>query len=119
MLAQSPVEVGAAEFRIAVARLPKMKRAPAGARGAMPRDTILSPGDDGIMVETPVVASLVPSRPVWQVSVSVDAWRLLEVCDRFKTIGAYKSADDIFLLSVLDGELRVKFRTTAVSLPIL
>lgn len=118
-LVQAPVDVGAAELRAAAARLPRMKRAPAGARGQMPRDTILSPDADGMTVETPMVSSLVPSRPAWQVVVSVDAWRLLEVCDRFKSIGAYKSPDDVFRLSVRDGELRVAFRTTTVSLPIL
>ncbi len=118
-LSHPPVEVSAADFRTAAGRLPKMKRAPAGARSSMPRDTILSPGDNGITVETPVVASLVPSKPVWQITASVDARRLLAVCDSFKKIGAYKSPADTFLLSVQDGELRVKFRTTTLSIPIL
>lgn len=118
-LTHPAVEVSAADFRAAAARLPKMKRAPAGARSKMPRDTILSPGTDGITVETPVVSSLVSSSPIWEATVSVDAWRLLEVCDRFKKIGAYQSTDDTFLLSVKDGELRVAFRTTTVSLPLM
>ncbi len=85
----------------------------------MPRDTILAPDGEGLMVETPVVASLVQSSPPWHATVSVDAWRLIEVCDGFKRIGAYKAPTDTFLLSVQDGELRVKYRTTTVSIPIL
>lgn len=51
--------------------------------------------------------------------VSVDARRLLEVCEGFKKIGAFRSSDDEFELSVVNGQLKLKFNTSAVSLPIL
>ena len=77
------------------------------------------PHGNGISVETTVVASVVPASAPWRVVVSVDAKRLIEVCDGFKKVGAFRTSDDQFELSVVSGQLKVKFHTTAVSLPIL
>ncbi|MER8909518.1 hypothetical protein NKH99_17900 [Mesorhizobium sp. M0854] len=118
-LAHPPVEVSALDFYQAVAKLPQMRRAPAGAMGSIPKDTILSPAAGGIMVETPIMGSLVHSSPPWRVEVSADARKLLNVCERCKKLGAYKEPKSVFLVSVADGELRVKFRTTTIGIPIL
>ncbi|TIQ22741.1 MAG: hypothetical protein E5X51_05955 [Mesorhizobium sp.] len=108
-LAHSPVEVSALDFYQAVAKLPQMRRAPAGARGSIPKDTRLSTAPSGIMVETPIMGSLVNSSLTWRVQVSADARKLLDLCERYKKLGAYKEPKSVFLVSVADGELRVKF----------
>jgi hypothetical protein len=118
-LAHPPVEVSALDFYQAVAKLPQMRRAPAGAKGSIPKDTILSPSTGGIMVETPIMGSLVNSSLPWRVQVSADARMLLDLCERYKKLGAYKEPRSVFLVSVADGELRVKFKTTTIGIPIL
>lgn len=118
-LAHPPVEVSALDFYQAVAKLPQMRRAPAGAKGSIPKDTILSPSAGGIMVETPIMGSLVNSSPAWRVQVSADARKLLDLCERYKRLGAYKEPKSVFLVSVAGGELRVKFKTTTIGIPIL
>lgn len=115
-LSHPPVEVSAREFRDAASKLPGARR-PRGS--VVPRDTRLMPGEGGIMVETPVMSSLVPASRTWRMVVSVDARRLLQVCESFKKIEALKSPDDRFAISVENGQLKVKFRTTAVSIPLL
>jgi hypothetical protein len=116
-LTHPPVVVNAIDFRDAVSKIPKMLRAPAGAKGVIPRDTLLSPNPDGIMVETPVMASLVLASAPWRVMVSVDARKLLDVCDRFKKIGALKSKADEFRVAIADGELRIRWQTTTIGIP--
>jgi hypothetical protein len=118
-LAHPPVEVNANDFYDAVSRLPKMRRGPAGAKGNMPKDTMLTPHEGGIMVETPVMGSLVHASKPWRVVASVDARKLLDLCDRYKKLGAFKEPKPIFLISVADGELRVKFKTTTAGIPLL
>ena len=71
------------------------------------------------MVETPVMGSLVFASAPWRVLVSVDARKLLDACDRYKKLGVYKEPKPMFLVSVADGELRVKYKTTTVGIPIL
>jgi hypothetical protein len=118
-LAHPPVEVSTREFLEAVSKLPQMRRAPAGARGSIPKDTLLSPSPVGIMVETPVMGSLVNASGPWRVQISADARKLLDVCERFKKLDAYKDPKSLFAVSVADGELRVKYKTTTVGTPIL
>lgn len=114
-LSHPPVEVSAAEFRDAVSQIPGTRR-PRGS--VIPRDTILQPNPKGIYVETPVMSSLVAASGPWRVVVSVDAKRLAEVCASFKKIGAFARPGDRFNVSVDKGQLKLKFGTTAVSLPI-
>ena len=116
LLSHPPVRVPAADFRDAAARLPGARQ-PRGS--VVPRDTILQPHGDGVSVETPVVASVVATSAPWRVMVAVDARRLLDVCNQFRKIGALKHADDEFEISVVNGQFKIKFGTTAVSLPIL
>lgn len=118
-LAHPPIIVSALEFRDAVAKIPTMRRAPAGAKGSIPKDTILAPDAAGVMVETPVMSSVVAASAPWRLRISVDARRLVEVCVKFKEIGALKSKDDVFDLSVEAGLLKIKFRTTALTIPIV
>ncbi len=63
--------------------------------------------------------SLVNSSLPWRVQVSADARKLLDLCERYKKLGAYKEPKSVFLVSVADGELRVKFKTTTIGIPIL
>ncbi|MEI9416216.1 hypothetical protein [Mesorhizobium sp. Cs1321R2N1] len=118
-LAHPAVEVSALDFYQAVAKLPQMRRAPAGAKGSIPKDTLLLPADGGVMIETPIMGSLVHSSPSWRIQVSADARKLLDLCERYKKLGAYKDSKSVFLVSVADGELRVKFKTTTIGIPTL
>lgn len=118
-IAHPPVEVNAIDFRDAVSRLPKMKRGPVGASGKIPRDTILLPDSNGMMVETPVMSSLVATSRPWRVVVSVDARLLLDTCEKFKRIGAYKTASDVLEISLEGRSMRVKYKTTTLVIPTL
>jgi hypothetical protein len=113
---QSAVSVGFDEFAAAAERLPKMKRAPRGAAGIIPRDTNLLPDSQGIVVETPAVASLVVADRPWEVSVAVESRRLVAVCTTLKKLGAAGQAIEV---GIRDRELWLKFRTTAISVPTL
>lgn len=115
-LSHPPVKVSAKAFRDAASQLPGARR-PRGS--AIPKDTILQPDRNGVSVETPVMASVVHTTAPWRVTVSIDAKRLLEVCAGFRKIGAFRSVGDEFELSVVAGQLRVKFQTSAVSIPLL
>lgn len=119
VLAHPPVEVNANDFYDAVSKIPKMKRGPVGAKGKIPKDTVLNPHEGGIMVETPVMGSLVWASKPWRVVASVDARKLLDLCERYKKLGVFKEAKPMFLVSVADGELRVKFKTTTIGIPTL
>ena len=116
-LAHPMVEVSASDFLDAVFRLPSARMPRRGA--IVPRDTILRPDSQGVNVETPIMSTVVATSAPWRVVVSVDAKRLKEVCDSFKRIGAYKSPADVLALAVSDGQLKVRFRTTAVSIPLI
>jgi len=116
-LAHPPVEVVAAAFRDAVDKMPKMKRPPPGAKGFVPTDTILSPHPGGMMIETPVMGTLVPTSTPWLVLVSVDARRLADLCKRLAKIGAFKESDATLWISVGDGELRVKAGSSTAGIP--
>ena len=75
----SLVRVDSKSFLEAVSKLPKMKRSPRGGRGAIPNDTIITPGPDGDMfIETPVVGTLVHAGGTWAEHISLDAQLLAE-----------------------------------------
>lgn len=113
---QKPIEVDLNELIKAVSQLPKMKRAPMGSKGVIPSDTLLSPDSDGLLVETSVISTFVQSSEPWGVKVSVDAKRLIEMCDRLKRIGASGKPIE---LSLQDRELWFRFEGTRFSLPTL
>ena len=73
------VKVAFDRFEQAAAKIPAMKRAPAGARSSIPKDTLLAPDPKGIRVETPSVSTLVTADHPWIFCVSVDARRLAEI----------------------------------------
>ena len=83
---QVPIQVSLSEFDEAVRHMPKMRRAPAGARGSIPVDTLLSADPKGVFVETPIVGTLVQGTSGWSESVSVHARKLIELCDTIKKI---------------------------------
>ena len=116
-LAHPPVEVVAAAFRDAVDKVPKMRRPPLGTKGFVPTDTVLSPHESGMMIETPVMGTLVPTSAPWLVVVSVDARRLVDLCKRLAKIGAFKERNATLWISVGDGELRVKSGSSTAGIP--
>jgi hypothetical protein len=116
MPTQSPIFVNFDEFKTAVEQIPKMKRSPAGAKGVIPTDTILTPDHAGVVVETPAIETFVHGSGPWKVSVSVDARKLIELCDRIKKIGATGNQIE---LSLKERDLWIRYNTTKFSLPTL
>jgi hypothetical protein len=116
MLSHATLQVRFDEFAAAASRLLKMKRAPRGSKGSIPSDTLLSAHGEGILVETSVVSSLVNSDRPWNVNVSVDAKRLIEVCEVFQKLGAAGHGIEV---SIEMQKLCLKFRTTKISIPTL
>jgi hypothetical protein len=116
MITQLPIFVNFDEFKTAVEQIPKMKRSPAGARGVIPTDTILTPDDAGVVVETPAIGTFVHGSAPWKVTVSVDARKLIELCERIKKIGATGNQIE---LSLKERDLWFRYNTTKFSLPTL
>lgn len=90
-----------------------------GAQGRIPSDTILAPYDHGIMVETSVMATSVTADTPWRVRVSVVAVRLVKVCETLKRLGAAKEQDAKLAISVVSGEVKIRYRTTTVGIAII
>lgn len=109
------LHVSALDFIDAITRLPKMKRAPAGARGNIPKDTQLLPDADGVNVSTPVMSTLVLGDQAWRDSISVDASQLSKLSVTLKKLGASRKTDQVSL-SFNDGKLLVRFETTTLSI---
>jgi hypothetical protein len=119
MPAQKSIELNFVDFYDAVRRVPKMRRARAGATSSIPKDTLLSPAVNGVNVETPAVMSFVIGSGDWKIQVSVDARRLIIICDGFKKLKAGKTPGDVISISVEGNYFKVKFKTTAVTVPLL
>jgi hypothetical protein len=116
MATDDGVRVSFDDFVFAVSQLPRMKRAPRGSTGNIPTDTLLSAHENGIMVETSIVSSLVHADRPWALNLSIDAKKLVEVCETFRKLGAVGQTIDV----AVDGrKLNMKFRTTTVSIPTL
>ena len=88
MMHQGPTEILFDDLAAAASQLPKMNRAPAGSKGSIPSDTLLSPDHEGLMVETSVISTFIPANKPWRITASVDAKKLVEVCKTIKKIGA-------------------------------
>lgn len=116
MTTQSPILVKFDDFKVAVEQIPKMKRSPAGAKGVIPTDTILSPDHGGIVVDTPVVGTFVEASGPWTITASVDARKLIELCERIKKLGATGQKIEI---SNIERDLWLRFNTTKFSIPTL
>lgn len=117
-------EVDLAEFDAAVRKMTVMKRAPRGARGTIPSDTLLSADPNGIFVETPVMSTLVLGSPGWPKTVSVNARKLVGLCDTIKKIiesDKKKKLDVSSRLRVgtLQKEFFLQYANTRLSLPLL
>jgi hypothetical protein len=108
----SAVSISFDDFVIAVSQIAKISRPPRGS--VIPTDTLLSSHQDGILVETPVVSSLVLADKPWQNNTAVDARKLVEVCKTLRTLGA---AGKSIQVRVSDRHLHLKFLTTTISLP--
>ena len=99
--------------------MPKGKRAPAGSRASIPRDTILSADPEGVLVETPVMSTLVLSTPPWPTTISVDAWKLVGLCDTHKKLRGKDKAIDKIIIGAESEGFFVMYGNTKLSLPIL
>jgi hypothetical protein len=113
---QAPTKILFDDLAAAASQLPKMKRAPAGSRGIIPSDTLLSPDREGLLVETSVISTFIPADEPWQITASVDARKLVAICKTIKEIGA---AGEMIEISVEEREMWFKFRTTKFSIPTL
>ena len=113
-ITQNPVKVRFDQFSGVVSRLPKMKRAPRGAKGNIPTDTLLLANSAGIGVETPAFSSVVRTNLPWSVNLSVDARRLSDACSNFKAHGA--DADEMEIW-VADRALWLRCGGIALTLP--
>lgn len=117
MTIQKPVEVLAKDFIFAVKQLPKMRNAPRGKIGAsVPSDTLLSPGINGVSVETPALTTFVPGKGAWIVQASFDARKLKTLCENIEKLGANKEPDSTIQLFMEDRNLCAKYRTTTLKL---
>lgn len=116
---QRSTEVSLAEFELAVRRLPKKKLRMVGVRTSMPVDTILNPDPNGVMVETPVMSSLVMGNPPWHTAVSVHSWKLVGIFDTLKKIRSKSEKTDRISIGCDDREFFVMYNTTKLSVPIL
>ena len=67
MITQKPVTVIARDFVEAISHATKMKRGPIGAKGSIPKDTLLSLGNRSIFVETPVLSIGVQADDDWKI----------------------------------------------------
>jgi hypothetical protein len=114
VISHPAVKVQFDDFAASASKL--MRRGPRGSRASIPADTLLSSHDDGIMVETSVLSSLVNSDRSWRSNLSVDAKKLVEVCKNFTKLGAAGQAIEV---SVEKRQLCLKFRTTRISIPTL
>ncbi len=116
MFSQSPILVDFDKFKFAAEQIPLMKRAPAGAKGLIPTDTLLSPVHAGVIIETPTISTFVEGSGSWIVTVSVDARKLIDLCQRIKKIGATGNEIELF---TKERDLWIKFNTTKFSIPTL
>lgn len=114
----SVIAVNTEELLGAVSMLPKMKRAPTGSKGEIPMDTILIPGENEIMVDTPAFQSLVSGEGKLNVEASVDGRQLRDAVEIHagKKNKACKS-DKIFI-TVKDRKLCLK-GIIEIQLPLL
>jgi len=104
--------------------MPKMRRAPAGARGSIPVDTLLSADPNGVFVETPIVGTLVQGSSGWSKSVSVHARKLIDLCDtirKIKKISNKKKIDpsEMVAIGISSAEFFIKYENTQLSLPLM
>lgn len=90
-----------------------------GVKTSMPVDTILTPDPNGVMVETPVMSSLVMGNPPWQTPISVHSWKLVGLFDTLKKIRSSSEKKDMISISCDDSEFFILFNTTKLSLPII
>jgi len=84
MILNSDIVVAQSEFVAAVCSLAKMKRSPRGGRAKIPSDTILHARDGRLIVDTPVMRTIVDMKGSWLVCISADAMRLAAVCAALK-----------------------------------
>ena len=109
-------EVSLAEFEAAVRRMPKGKT-PSGVKASIPIDTILSPDPLGVLVETPIMSSLVPATLPWPVVVSVDAWKLVALCDTHKKLRTTQT--DRLVIGHENNSFFMMAGNTKLSLPVI
>jgi hypothetical protein len=115
---QEQIEVLASDFVDAIARLPKMQREPRSATGIIPADTILSPGKEGVYIETPAASALVFASRPWIVRVSVNSRKLVKAARHLEKLGA-KTKGSTFHIFTHGGDFCLKFKTTTMRLPLL
>lgn len=116
MISRFQVAVGFDDFAEAASLVPKLRRAPRGAKGLIPTDTLLSADPEGIVVETAAVSSLVKADKAWMFNASVDSRRLLEVCKTLKSLGAN---GETIKVDIQERQLWLTFRTTKICIPTL
>jgi hypothetical protein len=116
MSSQTQIRVRFDEFATAASVLPQMKRAPRGASASIPSDTLLTADAAGVVVETFALSSLVNADKAWAFNVSVNAKKLVGICDTLKKLGAGGNEVD---LDLKDRSLWFAFRTTKISMPTL
>ena len=114
MQSQTQIRIQFDEFAKAASFLPKMKRAPPGARASIPSDTLLTADTAGVVVETFALSSLVVADKPWNYNVSVDSKKLVGICDTLKKLGATGEEIEI---DVRERSLWLAFRSTKISLP--
>lgn len=107
------IEVSFDELLTAASKLPKSFRAPAGSKATIPKDTELLADSEGVLVNTPVMGTIVHSNRGWKYNISVDAKKLVSL---LKSIGSIGATGNIISLSVSDRELWIRFKKTRSSL---
>lgn len=112
-------EVSLADFDAAVRRMPSTKRKPANVKASIPVDTILTPDDGGILVETPIMSSLVETRNPWPKAVSVNAWKLVALCDTHKKLRSGARPSGQLMIGYDADQFFMMCGNTKLSLPLI
>lgn len=113
---KAQITVNAKAFSEAVNRLPKMRRAPAGANASIPTDTLIMPDTIGIEVQTPAVSSTLETSLPWDLPISVDARKLANATIQLGKIYQMTSSS-VLGISFLEGQLCLRFETTTIKVP--
>lgn len=116
---QRRIEIDLEAFCTAAMRIPKMRRSPAGARGKVPKDTILTPCTEGLSVDTPAASTIVKSGRKWHNPVAVDALRLSKICKQYMDARVSSDVAWPIYLSVKSSGLVLSDGSLEVILPIL
>lgn len=99
----SSMECRFGDLREAAARFGKL----GGVRGAQSvtvRNTILRPDSQGLCVDTPHIASVIPAKGRWREQVVVDCPKFSKLLERTKKVWADIGGDDARVLVCFIGE---------------